>query len=187
MKYKYAKAILDADFILKIGSFHQVRMIEDVLVQFAEKLLIHRYVYSHELIAVSPTVKDQLVSLIHREKIMIVSSETITDPVENRVYLATVHILKQVADLDMGEIFSLAYAKTKNIPVLFSDERILQKRADEILNVPGSDQNVKIYGLSDFVLWMKEMDMQRKWARDLWRSNHLNREDFNRLWPPKIR
>ncbi|GAA3328669.1 hypothetical protein GCM10020331_073580 [Ectobacillus funiculus] len=64
--YLWPKAILDADFAIKLGRLKKYKVIEEILPQYVGTLLIHEYVYHHEVLT-PKEAKEQIDALIQKK------------------------------------------------------------------------------------------------------------------------
>jgi len=135
-KERYQAAILDADFAIKVGKTEVINVIGDLLPQFCEKLYVHRYVFTNEILF-PPLVKRRIKELLDSGLAEVVDRESIEQkggPLAVSVYDATVEMLRTVDEetrcggKNWGEIVSLALAKALNLPVFLSDEAYMEFR-----------------------------------------------------------
>ena len=188
-------AILDADFAIRVGATQVINVIGDLLPQFCEKLYIHRHVFENEIL-VPPLVKQRIQTLLDKGLAEIVDQESVEQkggPLAVAVYEATVKMLlaadgdTQEGGKNWGEVVSLALAKALNIPVFLSDDTGCQQLVDNCLNLkdnPEGEGNIRIVRVVNFVIWMRDNGLARKWGRVLWIAAEKPRDGFDRIWPP---
>jgi hypothetical protein len=194
VKAKADKAIIDADFALKLGQLEKYRILEVYLPECVELLYIHEHVYNNEIL-MPPTVKEQIDSLIQNGRAQIV----------NRNFIATkkpeaVSIYDEIQDLlqqniidtvaghkNWGEIVSIAFSKALGINYFLSDESRLQEIIDEHINLDmeGTD-NIRVIRVADFFQWMRDAGVERKVIKLAWLfyenlKDHTTKKDIEKL------
>lgn len=183
--YIWPVAILDADFAIKVGRIKKYNILENILPNYIGKLLIHEYVYENEVL--SPRgAKNQIDALIQKSRAEIVNEETIAKmgKLALTIYENTIEKLRRVKNTrengnHWGEIVSIAFAQTVNIPYFLSDETGQQSFINE--NFSSSIQVVRI---EDLVRTIKETGGKRKDALLIWTIAGYGKERFNDdLWP----
>lgn len=119
---------MDADFAIKLGRIRKYKVIEELLPIYVETLLIHEYVYSNEILTPKST-KEQIDKLIVNDRAEIVNVDTISKlgPTSLILYENTIEKLRKEKKTresgnHWGEIVSIAFAQTANIPYFLSDE-----------------------------------------------------------------
>ena len=100
--------------------------------------------------------------------------------------LASVMINPNKPRKNLGEVSSLAMAKTKSITYFGTDEKDLQVIIDEKLN-NGIDNIycIRIIDIIEMIRDEKLKGLTRKEAKALWRLSDKSTEQFNKIWPPK--
>lgn len=183
--YIWPVAILDADFAIKVGRIKKYNILEDILPNYIGKLLIHEYVYENEVL--SPRgAKNQIDALIQKSRAEIVNEETIAKmgKLALTIYENTIEKLRRVKNTretgnHWGEIVSIAFAQTVNIPYFLSDETGQQSFINENFSSP-----IQVVGIEDLVRTIKETGGKRKDALLIWTIAGYGKERFNDdLWP----
>lgn len=183
--YIWPVAILDADFAIKVGRIKKYNILEDILPNYIGKLLIHEYVYDNEVL--SPRgAKNQIDALIQKSRAEIVNEETIAKmgKLALTIYENTIEKLRRVKNTrengnHWGEIVSIAFAQTVNIPYFLSDETGQQSFINENFSSP-----IQVVRIEDLVRTIKETGGKRKDALLIWTIAGYGKERFNDdLWP----
>lgn len=183
--YIWPVAILDADFAIKVGRIKKYNILEDILPNYIGKLLIHEYVYENEVL--SPRgAKNQIDALIQKSRAEIVNEETIAKmgKLALTIYENTIEKLRRVKNTrengnHWGEIVSIAFAQTVNIPYFLSDETGQQSFINENFSSP-----IQVVRIEDLVRTIKETGGKRKDALLIWTIAGYGKERFNdNLWP----
>lgn len=183
--YIWPVAILDADFAIKVGRIKKYNILEDILPNYIGKLLIHEYVYENEVL--SPRgAKNQIDALIQKSRAEIVNEETIAKmgKLALTIYENTIEKLRRVKNTrkngnHWGEIVSIAFAQTVNIPYFLSDETGQQSFINENFSSP-----IQVVRIEDLVRTIKETGGKRKDALLIWTIAGYGKERFNDdLWP----
>ena len=139
---KLKGVIVDADFCIKVGASSKYRYLEKLLGILSEKTYIHRTVYDE--IQYPLSAKEQIDTLIYRGIVRIID-ESILDQDERILYRWTCSELAKVMAnprrprKNLGEICSIAMAKTKSIQYFATDEKDLQPIIDKLLNTGIND------------------------------------------------
>lgn len=187
----WEKAILDADFAIKLEKVQKFKAIEKYIPQLVNKLYIHRYVYNNEILMPKRT-KAQIDKLIEDGNAVIVGAEVLQiDAHKSMIYQQTIQHLEKVDPetkangKNWGEIVSVAYAFASGIPFILSDERELQDLLDDELN-SGTDKDIHVIRLKDFIVGMKEKGLSRKEAYAIWCFAHLDERDKTKLERAKL-
>ncbi|KEF37795.1 hypothetical protein M670_02826 [Schinkia azotoformans MEV2011] len=183
--YIWPRALLDADFAIKIGRLNKYKIIEDILPNYVGNLLIHEYVYNNEILT-PKTAKDQIDSLIFNNRAEIVNEETIAKfgPVVLTLYQGTIEKLRRAKRTrehgnHWGEIVSIAFAQTANIPYFLSDETDQQSFIDQNFTSP-----IQVIRIENLVQTIKEQGGKRKDALLVWTVAGYSKERFKYdLWP----
>jgi hypothetical protein len=187
------EAMLDTDFALKLEKVRRFNAIEDFLPQLVNLVIIHRYVYENEILMPLRT-KEQIDTLVKRGQAKIVDAETLKqeDPQKLIIYQQTIQHLEKADPKtrrngkNWGETVSIAYAFAIGIPSILSDERALQKLLDDEIN-SGTNNDLKVIRLQDFILGMKEKGLSRKAAYAIWCLAHQDdREKEKMEWAKSI-
>lgn len=156
------------------------------------KVYIHRYIYETEILT-PKRIREQIDKLIEQEKAEIVDLSSLPSSLEKALYQEIVTLLKE-ADAQTKEIgknwsetVSLAYAKASNIPYFLSDEKDLQRLADDFLNNE-NDQDIQVIRVRDFILALKEAGFKRKEAQMLWLVANFDptRKGESREWAKMV-
>ncbi|MGG1618818.1 hypothetical protein ACIFQM_07500 [Paenibacillus sp. NRS-1782] len=92
---------------------------------------------------------------------------------------------QELAEKTGGEIVSTAYAFASGIPYILSDERELQELLDKELN-SGTDKDIIVVRLRDFIVGMKEKGLSRKEAYAMWCFAHQDERDKTKMEKAKI-
>ena len=183
--YVWPAAILDADFAIKLGRLKKYKIIEDILPVYVEKLLIHEYVYENEVLT-PKEAKEQIDTLIINGRAEIVNEYTIARLGANlfTIYEDIIEKLRRVKKTrehgnHWGEIVSIAFAQTANIPYFLSDE------ADQQAFINGNFSSpIQVVRIENLVLTMRESGGRRKDALLVWSISGYSKERFNsELWP----
>ncbi|GFZ88606.1 hypothetical protein GCM10010978_30190 [Compostibacillus humi] len=74
----WSKGILDADFAIKLGRIKKYKVIEEILPLYIQKIFIHEYVYSNEIL-IPKSAKDQIDELIKKDRAEIVNEDDISE------------------------------------------------------------------------------------------------------------
>ncbi|MDD2498037.1 MAG: hypothetical protein PHY90_07915 [Desulfitobacteriaceae bacterium] len=186
------KVMIDADFTMKLGKLKKYKIIENYLPQFADMIYIHEYIYKNEVLY-PPLVKQQIDKLIQKGQAAVVNHKYILDekPEAADVYVDTQDLLMKNIDESVeghknwGEIVSISFANAMGINYFLSDESKLQGILDEHVNVR-EDDGIRVFRITDFLLWMKEAGLERKIIRTAWifyeNQNDVNTEkDIERI------
>ncbi|WP_133581674.1 hypothetical protein [Aureibacillus halotolerans] len=173
----WKEAMLDTDFALKLGEVNKFTALEAYIPKMIQKLYIHRYVYENEIL-VPRSTKDQIDNLISLDQAQIVDAETLLyNSSRAFIYQQTIHQLEKTDSLtrpegkNWGEVISIAYAFASGIPFLLSDESDLQALLDDELN-SGTDKDIQVVRLGDFIMGMKDKGFPRKDAYLIWCCAH---------------
>ncbi|MFA5528266.1 MAG: hypothetical protein WC996_06575 [Peptostreptococcales bacterium] len=185
---KLRKIIIDADICIKIGSSSKYRFVEILLPSITEKIYMHKVVY--EEIMIPASAKEQVDSLIQKGILELIDVEQLSG-IERRIYDATFKSLASIMinpnrpKKNLGEVSSLAMAKTKSIIYFGTDEKDLQIIIDKKLN-NGID-NIYCIRIIDIILMIRDGKLEglkRKEAKALWRLSGKSAEWFDRdIWP----
>ena len=179
--------IVDADLCIKLGGSSKYRFLYDVLPLISEKIYMHTHARSEVMSPASAV--DQLKQLITENKIQLVN-ESELNAQDRAVFDATYEKLKSVMidpkypRKNKGETCSLAYAKTKGIPVFATDEKNLQPIIDAQLNTGIKD--IVCLRIVDIVQKARdgEIAIKRKDCKALWVIAGKSKEDFDKdIWP----
>ncbi|MGE7869294.1 hypothetical protein ACQKNO_24520 [Bacillus paramycoides] len=191
--YLWENAMLDTDFALKMEKVRKINAIEEYIPKLVGHLYIHHYVYENEIL-VPRRVKEQIDKLVFLGRATIVDAETIKkeDPVSAMLYQQSIHLL-ETSDPDTrengknwGETVSVAYAHIKGIRYILSDEKSLQEVIDDKIN-SGSENDIKVVRLVDFICGMKEKNLSRKDAFAIWNFAHQDKDDPKKLeWAKSV-
>lgn len=182
--------ILDADVCIKLGKITSGRFIELVIPLISDTIFIH------------PSVKDevkwpehaisQIDTMLRDGKIELLDDK-LWNPFDSMVYSQTVEILKRTmvdprkTDHHMGEVYSLAAAKTKGIDYLLSDEKKLQRKVDALLNTGIDKGNIRCITLVDVLNMFADgtlSGIDRETAKTIWLGCLEDTLEFDRIiWP----
>lgn len=181
----WSKAILDADFAIKLGRIKKYKVIEELLPLYVQKLLIHEYVYSNEILT-PKNAKEQIDKLIGKGHAKIVNEETISKlgPHTLILYEDTIEKLRKEKETrengsHWGEIVSIAFAQTANIPYFLSDESDQQAFINHNFSTP-----IQVVRIENLVQAIKQTGGKRKDALLIWSLAGYSKERFkNDLWP----
>jgi hypothetical protein len=189
------RAIMDADFALKMGNAKLINAIQEVIPKVVGQLFVHEHVYNNEILFPA-SVKSELDRLIEQGRAQIVNRQNVAGEGQSHlfVYDETVSLLEKVIDESLpgkknwGEIVSIAYARAVGIPIFLSDESALQEVVDNHINTgnnaPG---DISIIRISDFIGWMRKAQLDRKSAMIVWLASGKPKEYFRReLWPAVV-
>ncbi len=130
--------IIDTDICIKLGGKEKYRFLFDILPLVAEKIYMHRYTFNE--IRTPDSACRQLNDLIKNGNVVLVSEQDL-EKSDRAVYNLTYNALAKLMidparpNKNKGEVSSLAYAKTKQIPIFASDEKDLQPIIDYVLNI----------------------------------------------------
>lgn len=206
MNGKVNKAIIDADFALKLGQLEKYRILETYLPESVELLYVHEHVYNNEIL-MPPIVKAQIEKLIQNGRAQIVDRNLIAaeNPEALDIYDETQDLLSQnmedtvIGHKNWGEIVSLAFCKAMGINHFLSDESKLQDIIDQHLNLNmnGTD-NIRVIRVTDFLICLKEAGVDRKVIKLAWLfyenlKDNTTRKDIEKIkewfdtefWPVK--
>jgi hypothetical protein len=185
---KLNEIIVDADFCIKVGASSKYRYLEQMLPLIADKAYIHGVAYNEILIPAS--AKEQIQAMIKQGSIEVVSEENLS-AFEKNIYDSTYHLLaKAMIDpnnpkKNIGEVSSLAMAKTKSIPYFVTDEMNLQPIVDKLLNTGMED--ITCIRIIDIVNKIKSGELKgfyRKEAKRLWILSMKDKNIFDSIiWP----
>ena len=181
----WSKGILDADFAIKLGRIKKYKVIEEILPLYIQKIFIHEYVYSNEIL-IPKSAKDQIDELIKKDRAEIVNEDDISEigPYALILYEDTIEKLRKAKETrengsHWGEIVSIAFAQTANIPYFLSDESDQQAFINENFSSP-----IQVIRIENLVCAMKETGGKRKDALLIWSLAGYSKERFNNdLWP----
>ena len=193
----FDKAILDADFCIRLGRFEKLNFLETIIPIIAKEVYIHKYVYEDEIL-VPINSKNQIKRLIEKGNIVIIDENTF-DTLERNIFDSTRDKLKRVMvkeekGKNWGEVLSLSCAKVLGIPIFMSDELNLQPIIDTQLNTDISG-NITVFRVKDIIEWIKnnpQCKIDRKTAKSIWltATSDKNRvtieeskEVFIAIWP----
>lgn len=182
--YVWPAAILDADFAIKLGRLKKYKIIEDILPNYVGELLIHEYVYENEVLT-PKEAKEQIDTLIKSGRAEIVNEDTIAKlgTLSFMIYEDTIEKLRREKKTrengsHWGEIVSIAFAQTANIPYFLSDETDQQAFINSNFSSP-----IQVVRIEDLVLTMKALGGRRKDALMIWAIAGYSKERFNNeLW-----
>lgn len=181
------KIMVDADLCIKLGGSNKYRYLYDILPLVADKIYMHTY--ACEEVMMPPSAVSQLRNLISDGKVELVNESGLGSR-ERAVYDAAVRNLEQVMtdprrpNKNKGEVCSLAYAKTKGIPVFATDEKNLQPIIDQQLNTGIDD--ITCIRIADIIdkAHRGEIRIPRKVCKGLWVVAGKRKEIFdNDIWP----
>ncbi|MDR7000090.1 hypothetical protein [Neobacillus niacini] len=181
----WPKAILDADFAIKLGRIEKYKVIEKLLPVYIEKLLIHEYVYYNEILT-PRNAKEQIDKLIESGHAEIVNGDTISKlgPLSLILYEDTIEKLRKEKNTrengsHWGEIVSIAFAQTAKIPYFLSDESDQQAFINHNFSTP-----IQVVRIENLVQIIKQTGGKRKDALLIWTLAGYSKERFNGdLWP----
>ncbi|WP_186579791.1 hypothetical protein [Aquibacillus kalidii] len=169
--------MLDTDFAIKLEKIQKINAIEQYIPKLVGKLSIHQYIYDNEILT-PKRIKEQLNNLISQNKAVIVNTVFLKDdPIKTKIYRDTINHIENVDQetringKNWGETVTLAYAFTQGISVVLSDETDLQAMIDNELN-SGDENDIKVIRLRDFILGMKQLELSRKDAYQIWCLSH---------------
>lgn len=178
---------MDAYFCIKLGCSDSYPYLTKILPLLADIALIHETVYSE--IRQSISAKRQIKSLLDSGNLKIVREAAL--PVQEQLlYHATFKLLsRRMMDpryprKNLGEVSSLAYAKTMNIAIFATDEMHLHTIVDELLNT--ELHKITCLRIIDIIQAIKSGNiqlLQRKDAKLLWIISGKKKEVFDsQLW-----
>ncbi|EKN67980.1 hypothetical protein P9E76_18675 [Schinkia azotoformans] len=177
--YIWPKAILDADFAIKLGRLRKYKIIENILPNYVGNLLIHEYVYKNEILTPKDT-KDQIDSLIYDKRAEIVNEEKLAKlgAVFLTLYQDIIEKLRKSKKTrehgsHWGEIVSIAFAQTANIPYFLSDETDQQSFINEHFTSP-----TQVIRIENLVQTIKKQGGKRKDALLIWTIAGYSKERF---------
>lgn len=184
----YREIIVDADLCNKLGASTKYPYLQILFPLLADSVVIHRVVYDE--IMQSQSAKDQIHRLI-AEGLMSIVDETGLSETECLLYESTWQLLarrmmnpKQPRK-NRGEVCSLAFAKTKAIPIFATDEMNLQPIIDGVLNA-GMD-NISCLRIIHIVEQIKAGEfplLGRKEAKQIWVIAGKQKSIFDaEIWP----
>ncbi len=184
------KIILDADICLKIGSSEKYRLLYDLVPLLAEDVYIHKTTYNE--IMYPPEAKMQIEQLISEKKVHLISEEDL-EKNDRKVYDMAFNKLCSVMkdptrpNKNLGEITALAYAKTKSITLLATDEMFLQPIIDKQLNTGVND--IHCMRIQDIIEQSKKGNLMisRKTAKLIWVISGKKKAMFDQLWPNEVK
>ncbi|HDX9588855.1 TPA: hypothetical protein ROX98_001819 [Bacillus pseudomycoides] len=160
------------------------KVIEEILPQYVGTLLIHEYVYHHEVLT-PKEAKEQIDTLIRKGRAEIVTTAVLLQQssLHNILYEDTVEKLRREKGTrengnHWGEIVSIAYAHTMGIPYFLSDETDQQAFIDSHFSEP-----IEVIRIQDLILQMKISGVKRRDALLVWAIAGYAKERFNDLWP----
>jgi hypothetical protein len=189
------KAILDADFCIRIGSFNGIKLLELIIPAMVRKAYIHQYVYSDEIL-IPVSAKEQINVLINAGKVEVINDQNFS-AMDLTLFRATTDLLKramigtQEQGKNWGEVLSLASAKVLGITILMSDEKLLQNIIDRHLNTSGPN-DIKVFRVINVIEWIRDNQtcgVNRKTAKAIWaasdkgRATEESKKVFNEIWP----
>ena len=180
------KIILDADICLKSGGSGKYRLLYELVPSLAENAYIHKTTYNE--ILYPPAAKAQIEQLISEKKVHLVSENDL-EKNDRKVYDMAYNKLYSVMkdptrpNKNLGEICALAYAKTKSITLLATDEMFLQPIIDKQLNTGIDD--IHCLRIQDIIEQSKAgiLAISRKNAKLIWAISGKRKEVFDQLWP----
>ena len=185
---KLKEVIVDADFCIKVGVSSKYRYLEKVLPSLANKVYIHKIAYDEVMIPAC--AKEQLDSLKNLGILIIVDERTLSSSdvlVYQSIYnsLASVMINPNQPRKNLGEVCSLAMAKTKSIPYFVTDEKNLQPIIDKLLNNGIEDIIcIRIEDVIRKIMYKVLEGFSRKDAKAIWRMSGKDTDIFdNNIWP----
>ena len=186
---KMNRIIIDADFCIKVGASPKYRYLERILTELADKVYIHKIVYSEILV---PACAREQIDSLKAQGIIEVLDENSLELLERKIYqgiyrsLANVMINPNKPRKNQGEICSLAIAKVKSIPYFATDEVDLQLIIDRILNT-GMNDDIVCIRVEDIIRKIKSGELEgfkRKEAKILWRLAGKRTDVFDKdIWP----
>lgn len=188
MKLKIDKAIIDADFALKLGRLQKYRILEVYLPECIELLYIHEHVYMNEIL-IPPIVKGQIDKLVENGQAQIVNRSLIAaeNPDGLDIYDETQELLRHnikdtvVGHKNWGEIVSIAFCKAMEINYFLSDESKLQEIIDEHINLDmEGTESIRVIRVTDFFGWMREAGVERKVIKVAWGFYESEKDNTNR-------
>lgn len=183
------KMIVDADICIKLGGSSKYRYLYDILPLIAEQIYMHTHAYGEVLMPLSAV--EQLRELVSAGIIKLVDERSL-DRAERAVFELSYHNLSKVMidprkpNKNKGEACSLAYAKSKSIPVFATDEKNLQPIIDAQLNTGLDD--ITCIRIVDIIEMAQngELDIPRKICKALWLVAGKRKETFDQeIWPVK--
>lgn len=131
--------------------------------------------------------KDQIDKLIETERAVIVDAESLRhDAHKLLIYQQTIQHLERVDPettangKNWGETVSVAFAFASGIPFILSDERELQELLNDELNM-GTDKDITVIRLRNFIEAMKEKGLSRKEAYAIWCFAHQDGRDKTKM------
>ena len=194
MEIKIDKAVIDADFALKLGQLEKYKLLEDYLPECVNLIYIHEHVYNNEIL-VPPIVKVRIDRLIQDGRAQIVNRSLIATekPEAVEVYDGTQDLLSEnIEDTvagrkNWGEVVSIAFCKAMGVKYFLSDESRLQEIIDEHINLDmeGTD-NIQVIRVTNFLKYMREAGIERRVIKLAWLcyenlKYYRTREDIEKI------
>lgn len=195
------KVILDADICFKLGRYSKIQVLHQILPHISNDVYIHEYVLQTEL-KTKENGRDQLEQLIALNQLTVLREQDLSKD-QKQMYDGIISLLCQVMKgtspykdkKHWGEIFTLAIAKTLQIPIFMTDEMNLQPIIDSKLNTGISD-NIHVFRLLDLIFWIKEhpeCGINRKEAKFIWCGSYdkndlayYKKKFEDEIWPLNI-
>lgn len=185
------KAMVDADFCIKLGGSEKYRFLSEVLPLLSNEVYMHQHAYGEVMYPIS--AKRQLDDLINNGVVRIVHQNMLS-PSDRAVYDSSYKVLERVMinptrpNKNKGEVCSLSYAKSMGISYFVSDESLLQPLVDKHLNT-GIGKDIKCIRIRDVIEMIRtgEICLSRKHAKAIWRisfgSVTANAIFDREIWP----
>lgn len=184
----YREIIVDADLCNKLGASTKYPYLRILFPLLADSIVIHRVVYDE--IMQSQSTKEQINGLIDEGLMSIVDKNVLSD-VERQLYDSTWQLLAsrmmnpKEPRKNKGEVSSLAFAKTRSIPIFATDEMDLQPIIDKVLNA-GMDK-ISCLRVIHIVEQIKAGDfpsLGRREAKQIWIIAGKQKTVFDTdIWP----
>jgi hypothetical protein len=190
------KVIIDADVCINLSRYEKVNALRCVLENIAKNVYVHEYVLQEELL--SSACSSEIKRMVEQSKIKSLSPDKDLSDSQKANYHAACDLLADAMGCvlsekrceHIGEVLSVAIAKTLGIHIFLSNEWALQKEIDDCMNTGLDD--IRVFRMRDIILWIKENQecgLSRKDAKRIWllsfnksKIDHKKTE-FDILWP----
>lgn len=190
------KVIIDADVCINLSRYEKVNALRCVLQNISQDVYVHEYVLQVELL--SHACSFEIQRMVDEGGIGSLSPDKDLSAAEMQNYLEACELLAEAMGIILserrckhkGEVLSIAIAKTLGIQIFLSNERVLQREIDDIINTGLDD--IRVFRMRDIILWVKENQecgLSRKDARHIWLLSFDKSQidqyktEFDKLWP----
>jgi hypothetical protein len=193
---RFSRVIVDTDVCIKLFEYKALDAMRLVFDGIADEVCIHRYLVEEEL--VSGPIRVHVRELMADGILNMLDPNTVLSQMESVLYHATAMKFAQVHGVDlsksrcehMGEVLTVALAKTLGIGILLSDESVLQYEINRVLNTGLDDLRVlRMWDIIHWIMSHPDCGIKRRDAKTIWLASGYHyemrkrKERFDEAWP----